>query len=418
MDIQQLVSFVFRKIWIILACALIFAAFGWEYSASAVPKYRASVDLLVSSETDSGTYVSIQGSIKLMDTYNVLLKNRFILDKLIASLKLPLDYKELADKITVHSVDMSQIIRVTVTDTNPKMAAETVNGLAEIFQKESKKLFNLNNVYILHAVDDFGQLEPEYPSKPFYALIGLVGGGVLSLAVLLLGYLLSPHVNSRQELGGIFKGAVVDAVPGGHSRRANIKLRYMKAYREKWRTGRLAWSIGLKYKIDTRSIAALSMFGVQRTGGQAELIRSLAGELSGGIKTAVVSIRTKPRSAKEPPAKELPEAELPGWQVTVAERHEKLAEIRLYPREGGAVSLADPELLRFLTIKLKERYALLLFDLPPLDSRPDAQWILRASDHAVLVVDQGRTPRSKLNDWQLRLAELDIDVGSVVFLED
>lgn len=418
MDLRQLLIFIFRRLVIVSVCALAFAVFGWKYSASVAPKYHATAELLVSSEEEGGNYTSIQGSIKLIDTYNVLLKNRLILDKLIASLQLPLNYKELESKISVKTVEMSQVIRVTATDTNPKLAAEIVNGLVEIFQREAQKLFHLNNVYILHVVDDFQSLEPDRPSKPFYALLGFVGGGILSLGALLLGYLLSPFVNSRQELGGLFQGVIVDPLPGGASRRSRMLLRYLKLYRERWRSARRAWSIQLKYKIDSNSISTLSMFSVQHNGSQSELIRTLADELSGDIRTVIVAIDPKPGSVKASAAKELPESTVPGWKVTAIKHHERLTEIKLCPREGCDVTLADPALIHFVSLGGGEQYALRLLDLPPLERWPDVQWIVQKSDYAILVVNRGRTLRSTLHDWQQRLAELDIQIGRIVFLGD
>ncbi|MBE9506745.1 MAG: polysaccharide biosynthesis tyrosine autokinase [Chloroflexi bacterium] len=106
------------------------------------PVYSASVTLLVHQAPTTGTsdYTAIRTSELLARTYSEILSGRPVLEAVIAQLGLGETPDELADKMEVELVRDTQLIRLSVEDTNSVLAKEIVNSTAEVFIAQNQAL--------------------------------------------------------------------------------------------------------------------------------------------------------------------------------------------------------------------------------------------------------------------------------------
>src|SRR5690606_32631757 len=130
------------------------------------PVYEASTQLLVNQEKEKKPEydsIDIQADLQLINTYNVIIMSPAILEKVIKDLKLNLTVSELQDKITVQNEQDSQIVNLSVKDTDPNQATKIVNKTAEVFENKIVDIMNVDNVSILaKAVVE----ENQSPVKP------------------------------------------------------------------------------------------------------------------------------------------------------------------------------------------------------------------------------------------------------------
>jgi succinoglycan biosynthesis transport protein ExoP len=117
-----------RKWWWLLAlCALLGAGAAYIVSVRMTPTYEASTLLMIGGSVDvvNPTTGEMQTSEKLAQTYAELIKTRPVIEATMAALGLPA-----APKVTVSLVRNTQLMRITVADSDPQRAAATADELA------------------------------------------------------------------------------------------------------------------------------------------------------------------------------------------------------------------------------------------------------------------------------------------------
>ena len=99
------------------------------------PKYQASINMIVNTRQDnSSTFTSdnFNSAKNLISTYAVIIKGNTVLNEVIDKLDLDMTYTELYDMVDVADVDATQIMKITVTDTDAERAGEIAQTIADI----------------------------------------------------------------------------------------------------------------------------------------------------------------------------------------------------------------------------------------------------------------------------------------------
>ncbi len=152
-------------LYIILLC-VICAGVMYYYSENIKkPMYSsyAKVVLVKDGETnnlkDNGiTQNDINLNQKLVSTYTQIIKSKLVVNKVIDELALDYTYDKLLSEINVTSVDDTELLKITVTDKNPETASIIANRIVEVFGREVKDIYKINNVSVLEKA--------EIPTKP------------------------------------------------------------------------------------------------------------------------------------------------------------------------------------------------------------------------------------------------------------
>lgn len=122
--------------WIVLLCPALIGILAFLYTLRADPLYLAQSKLFVNpSGTTQLDYNSIMSAERLTKTYEKLVENRAVLDNVIASLGLEMDADELDGQVTVQADGNTQLLLVSVSDTDPERAAQIANAIATEFTK-------------------------------------------------------------------------------------------------------------------------------------------------------------------------------------------------------------------------------------------------------------------------------------------
>ena len=139
-DLLQVMKAIIQKIWLIVICALLAAVIGFSLAAFIVtPTYSSSILLYVNNNSISLGNVNfslsssdITASRSLVDTYTELLMNRTTLERVIDKTDAPYTYQELYEMIVAAPSNETEIMKITVTSTDPYEAARIANGIAEV----------------------------------------------------------------------------------------------------------------------------------------------------------------------------------------------------------------------------------------------------------------------------------------------
>lgn len=126
-----------RWLWLAVLGTLVAAGVSYGVSKSLTPVYRAQATLLVnqaqSTQSAVATYNDVLTSERLARTYGELMKKRPVLEQVISDLKLTASYSTLAGVVTVQPVRDTQLVTLSVENTDPQLAADVANAIANTF---------------------------------------------------------------------------------------------------------------------------------------------------------------------------------------------------------------------------------------------------------------------------------------------
>ena len=138
MRLQQYGQLLWRWAWLIALSGILTGGSAYYTSRATPPVYLATATLLINQSPGSmasADYSSLLSSERLASTYVELLRTPRVLDQVIARLGLPLSSGALSEKVQAQVVRDTQLIDVSVEDTDPQQAAAIVNALAQVFQE-------------------------------------------------------------------------------------------------------------------------------------------------------------------------------------------------------------------------------------------------------------------------------------------
>lgn len=141
------------------------------------PQYETGTTLIVSykaADSSLMNYNDLQMSQKLAATYSEIVKSERIADIVIEELDLKMMASELNKKISVSQVGSTEILKITVKDEDPQLAALMANKVSQVFQREINKMMEVDNVSTIDVAK-----VPEHPVSPNkmmnIAIAGLLG---------------------------------------------------------------------------------------------------------------------------------------------------------------------------------------------------------------------------------------------------
>ena len=203
--LQDLLTTIRKRWFLVLSCTVIASAAAAIISYYLLtPIYQAETQILVNQKSSNiEQYQWAQNNetdLRLINTYNVIIKSPVILSKVIEKLELDKTPDSLAEQITVSSANNSQVVNIIVMDKQASMAVKISNTLADVFKKEIPILMNVDNIEILSVANQIDNPKPVKPNKLLNILSATVGGLMLGIILAFLLEFLDKRFKSAQEI--------------------------------------------------------------------------------------------------------------------------------------------------------------------------------------------------------------------------
>ena len=143
-------------------------------------EYQAVTTMMVGRPKDYVTenkleYNELLLNQRLVSTYGELIKTRTVADRVIENMGLSLTYGQLREKLNVSLVKDTEIISLSVMDTDPVLAAQIANETAEVFMETVQEIMRVENVQVIDAAQ-----VPTTPVQP-RPMMNIAIAGVLAL---------------------------------------------------------------------------------------------------------------------------------------------------------------------------------------------------------------------------------------------
>ncbi len=199
-DIQDLLVEILSYWKIILFIVILSGIAAFSVSRFMItPKYESTSQLYVLSKSASITSLSdIQTGASLTNDYIVVVKGRPVLDQVIENLGLKEDYKSLSNKVTLDNPSNSRVLKITVSDKDPKRAKAIADEIAEVSSAYIAEKMNQDPPTIIQNGYDDG--EPVSPNIKKNTVLGALCGAVFSIIIIVVSYLFNDTIIDAEDI--------------------------------------------------------------------------------------------------------------------------------------------------------------------------------------------------------------------------
>lgn len=204
-NLKHLYYVIIKRFWIVLVITFLTTIAGWYYSSlnKTEPLYEASTNIIIEADSE------------YRKTVQVIIKDPIVLESVIADLGLEKSPSELAGQINAYSIDDTQVVKISVTDTSSKRAVEIANTTAKVFSEKIPRILKFKedkeDIRILSgAKENPSPINNSNPNKIILAAI--VFGVVLGIGLLFLIDSLDDTIKSESDIEMILGIQVLGSV--------------------------------------------------------------------------------------------------------------------------------------------------------------------------------------------------------------
>lgn len=176
----------------LLSAVLVGAIIGLVYTAFIqTPLYKSDATMLVVGARTSSTDNTINNN------YTELFKSRLVLESTIEKQGYSGDYEQLLARTTATNDKNTDVIKVSISDTEPEKSQQLLSAAAEAFKAQASKIYGSNNI---KTVDN-----ATLPTKPYnvnvVTQVGLAMAAAFFLAIIVLFFIYDYARTGYPEVG-------------------------------------------------------------------------------------------------------------------------------------------------------------------------------------------------------------------------
>jgi len=229
MTIQSLIKVLLKRWFFILMLMILSMGIAILISYYIqTPIYEAETQLLVNQKSYENQQLvgaqNVDTDLRLINTYNVIIKSPVILAKVIDVLSLDTTPDELMKQIEVSSANNSQVVNIRVQDKNEENAVKIANSIAEVFKEEIPVLMHVDNINILFVAQSSEQPVPVKPNKMLNLIIAAICGFALAIVLAYFLETIDKTIKTEQDIEEVLSLPVIGVV-------SNIELLTRKKLR-------------------------------------------------------------------------------------------------------------------------------------------------------------------------------------------
>lgn len=195
-------------VWIILAVTALATLGGYLMSDNHVPLYHTETRIIIGTDSE------------YMKTLMVMIKDPLVMEEVKTKLELSRSPESIANQVEVMKIDESQVVKITVIDTDPAMAVAIANTTAEAFKNKVVDILDFNEVQLLSSAK-----ENNYPineSQSRTIIISFVFGLIVGIGLVFILDSLDETVKKDREIEEILGVPVLGAVTKIKVKKMNI----------------------------------------------------------------------------------------------------------------------------------------------------------------------------------------------------
>ncbi|MGN0437091.1 MAG: YveK family protein [Lachnospiraceae bacterium] len=199
-DLLEIFYVLLSKIWIIiLATALGFGVAAGYTIGFVDPIYSSTSTIYVMTKSTSLTSLAdLQVGSSLTKDYQVFIKSRPVVDRVIEELELDMTYEEFVNSVTIDNPQDTRFINITVNHTDAYIAKKIVDKLTDVAVSRMEEIMETE----APNVADYGHVAEQKtsPSTAKNAIMGALVGFVLSAGIIVVMFLLDDSIQTSEDV--------------------------------------------------------------------------------------------------------------------------------------------------------------------------------------------------------------------------
>lgn len=217
-DIQELAYVLWKKIGILLLCTIIGAVVTGMYTKLFVtPQYQSSAMIYIYGSTASFNSSKLTLSSELTEDYTTLAKSREVMEGVIDKMGFDCTTQELASAISVSHDENSSILMMTATNSDPKVAADIANSVADETAERISEVMNIDKPSTVE--DAVVSSSPVSPNLLKNILIGAFAGLVIAAGVIILSFLKDDTIKTSDDVAHYLDTTLLACLPKEKTRK-------------------------------------------------------------------------------------------------------------------------------------------------------------------------------------------------------
>lgn len=203
-DLKELMLIFWEKKVTIILLMAIFMVVGFIYSSFlVVPKYASSTTLVLAQstsgdETGEITTTDVTLNSKLISTYSKLIESSKVTRQVISNLGISDSEDSIRNNVSVTAESGTDIIKITVTHTDPEKAADIANEMAVVFADEVKRLYGMDNINTLDPAEA-DSIPANVNLTKTMIIFGAIGF-IIAVGYIFVLYMLDNSVKSQEDI--------------------------------------------------------------------------------------------------------------------------------------------------------------------------------------------------------------------------
>ncbi|MDQ0270920.1 YveK family protein [Cytobacillus purgationiresistens] len=200
-NLFELYKVIKKRFWVILIFIILAGTAAFFYSTynKTTLLYQSSTNIIIGAEAG------------YRNTLQVIIKDTIVLEKVIGKLGLSTTSDQLANRINVESIDDTQVVKISVTDTNSKNAADIANTTAKVFIEEIPKIMDFEEVSVLSEAKMNPRPINESSQIPII-IIAIVFGVIAGVGFIFLLDSLDDSIKTEREIERLLDVQVIGSV--------------------------------------------------------------------------------------------------------------------------------------------------------------------------------------------------------------
>jgi len=216
LNLREIIRILRQNLLIILSVMVWAAVLGAVLSIYIIdPVYEASATMIVnkssSEEGQDTTYNDILMTQKLVKTYSVIMQSNTVLNRVTDALGLDMDAKALRNMLTITGVNDTEVIKITVTNKDPELAAKVANEIVRQAPEEIIRAVKAGSVEIIDKATI--PSDPVKPNTKMYTIIAGVLGLIASTFAIFLKYYFDDTVKTEDDIAEKLNLPVLGVLP-------------------------------------------------------------------------------------------------------------------------------------------------------------------------------------------------------------
>lgn len=408
-----------RRVWIVLAAVVFGTVIGMYGKFVVKDVFQAEASMYIIDSNKEVSMSDLQVGSALTNDYEGIIKSRVVLTKVIANLKLDIEYKELYNAFSIENPDGTRIIKINVISGNQNEAVDIANEILSVSIDEIPHVLGSNTPTVLDKADELF-VENIRRSVMSYTLIGVLAGIVISCGAVVISVITNTSIKNEEDIQKCSGLSVLGAVPDYKGKKQK-KIMWPEDLPFNASEAIYQLRTGILYSSkDVKTIVVTSAFENQ---GKSFISFHLAYSLSQVGKRVLLVDTDMRKSVLQR------RMGLDGVKLGLSEYLSGNAELGQVIYDVGlpnmhvlfsgklvpnASALLSAKWLENLCAEVRDSYDYVIFDTPPICVVGDAAIVASFCDGALLVVENGVTKKKTLAQMKSEMDKVGANVIGVV----